>query len=593
MNIPSTVVGPVIRPVTRAAVGLRGATLAGVAFLFFVPFLIPLRRAPIPTLDGEMIAAALLALCAVASGLVARGGVRLSWPLPSFLLLLILVASIHWIVGDLAYTYSVTTLFMAVTLLFLAYAVGRWLRQTETSAVALRWISIGLVAGALISVVIEVMQLLDVRGLSPWLYFQMKRTFPLQPVANIGQPNQLAAYLALAIPAAVYLAGEGHRRARWLVLAVAVIAAGIAFSLSRMGVLMIVMLSAWVMLKRDGENRSRRGFAVAIWAGFVAGAFVGPYLVAEQGDGASAIGRFLSAAYSDRTVMWRDAVHVALTHPWLGVGVGEYAAAQYWVTAAGPGTLSTPYPHNVLLHIGAEFGIPAALALGTLLSWGFLAEARKRWTDPVVSTVLIMGVLLLLHGMLDWSLWVLFVSIPATLLFALGEPDTRVHVTADPKASLVPMGLAALLYLPLFFIDFDDISRLASRLYAEQRELKGGASLGSVLGISQVGTSTYFKPHADRMLLAVTPIKRPVDEEQLARTARVLSRLADEQTIALHIGALALADRMEEALRHVERLRAFAVTQERYAVAEKQILRMVASEGERAEPLRARLAALR
>ena len=55
-----------------------------------------------------------------------------------------------------------------------------------------------------------------------------------------------------------------------------------------------------------------------------------------------------------------------------------------------------------------------------------------------------------------------------------------------------------------------------------------------------------------------------------------------------------LADRMDEALRHVERLRAFAVTPERYAAAERsRSCKWSLPKDERAEPLRARLAELR
>ena len=578
-------------PATQATKLAKGLALACLSLIFALPFLVPVRRAPIPTLDGEMLSATLLFLAAVMSGIAVRRGVRLSWPLPLFLLFLMLVTSIHWLGGRLSYSYSVTTLFMTVAALFLAYGVGRWCRQNGLSAAALHWIAGALVVGALLSVGIQVMQLLDVGDLPTWLYFQMVRTTPLQTVANVGQPNQLAAYLALSIPAAVYLAGnrDGSRLAE---LAVALTAVGIAFTLSRMGLLMLVLLTAWVLLSQSGGGRKRIGFAVAIWAGYLVGSFLGPLLVVEQGGVGSVVDRVLGAAYSDRLVMWTDAIRVALAHPWLGVGPGEYASAQYWVTSASPGTLGTPYAHNAALQLGAEFGVPVAIAFVALNTWWLTSDARRRWADPVVSTILMMGGLLILHGMLEWSLWVLFVSIPAALLFALGEPDARVGVTADPKATLVPIGLAGLLYLPLFFLDYDGVSRVASYLDQEQRESRAG-NFNSLVGVLQIGDATYFKPQADRMILSVLPIKAPVDEEQLRRTERVMFRLPDVQTIALHITALALAGRADEALPHAERLRAFAITSERYAVAERQILRKIASQGEEADKLRARLASLR
>ena len=570
-------------------------SVASIAMLFFVPFVVPIRRFPIPTFDGELLAALLLGLAITVAGLSSTRAIRIQWPLPVFLLTLIAIAVAQWLAGQLAYTYSLTTLTMAAMALFAAYSIGRWVREEGLEGTALNWIAIALIVGGLASVFIQVLQLLAVRGLPPALYLETPRSFPFQALANVGQPNQLAAYLALGISSAVYLVRGGGRSSwiRFAWLAVAVLAMGIAFTLSRMGLLMLFLLTAWILWRPgDSSKRTGRGFVAALWIGYVVGMVAGPQLVAEVSGGGSVLSRFMHSAYGDRMAMWTDAVRIALMHPLLGVGVGEYAAAQYWVTAAGNYTVGTPYAHNAILQLGAEFGVAAALYFTLLIGWWLFSRARQRWTDPRVSAVLMMGALLIVHGMLEWSLWVMFVSIPAALLFALGEPDSYRTIRISARSTLLPIGCAGLLYLPLIYVDFDSVARVGGRLVEEQQH-NGGGSAESVVGVVEFGTATYFKPQAERMILSVTPLSPPIDDDQIAQTARVLSRLPDEQTIALHVSALALGGRVEEAMRHAERLRAFAVTSKRYELAERQVLRAIAAEGQTAEPLRAKLAALR
>ena len=183
-------------------------SVASIAMLFFVPFVVPIRRFPIPTFDGELLAALLLGLAITVAGLSSTRAIRIQWPLPVFLLTLIAIAVAQWLAGQLAYTYSLTTLTMAAMALFAAYSIGRWVREEGLEGTALNWIAIALIVGGLASVFIQVLQLLAVRGLPPALYLETPRSFPFQALANVGQPNQLAAYLALGISSAVYLVRE-------------------------------------------------------------------------------------------------------------------------------------------------------------------------------------------------------------------------------------------------------------------------------------------------------------------------------------------------------------------------------------------------
>lgn len=73
------------------------------------------------------------------------------------------------------------------------------------------------------------------------------------------------------------------------------------------------------------------------------------------------------SSLSGREVIWRLAWEYMLAHPWLGVGPMHFAALPNPVGA---------HPHNAILQLLAEWGIPAALAAVVLVLGGLIAFAR-------------------------------------------------------------------------------------------------------------------------------------------------------------------------------------------------------------------------
>ena len=288
--------------------------------------------------------------------------------------------------------------------------------------------------------------------------------------------------------------------------------------------------------------------------------------------------------------MWWDAVRIAAAHPFVGVGVGEYAQGQYFVAQATADTIGTPYAHNAFLQLTAEFGPAVGFAFLALTLWWFGKNWRARLSDPACCAAWIMMLLLSLHGMLEWSLWVLFVAILAGLLFALGEPPLRRAFSLDVRLIFAALGVAGLAWSPLMKADYDSVADAAWNL-----EFEGSAGFGiskeMIEGLSTNSTATYFKPQSDRLVIrAAPPIRKPVSGDQVERTWKVLTRLPEERTIAVYIAGLALSGRVAESLPHVERMRVFAVTPERYSKAEEIVLKILKDEGAAAEPLRAELA---
>jgi O-antigen ligase len=73
------------------------------------------------------------------------------------------------------------------------------------------------------------------------------------------------------------------------------------------------------------------------------------------------------SSLSGREVIWSLAWQYMLDHPWLGIGPMHFAAILNPVAA---------HPHNAILQLAAEWGIPAALAAVALVVGGLVAFAR-------------------------------------------------------------------------------------------------------------------------------------------------------------------------------------------------------------------------
>lgn len=66
--------------------------------------------------------------------------------------------------------------------------------------------------------------------------------------------------------------------------------------------------------------------------------------------------RTASDPTSARLPLWRDAIHMMIAHPWLGVGPMHFAHRMHELFSAA-------HPHDWVMQIGSEWGIPALLCL--------------------------------------------------------------------------------------------------------------------------------------------------------------------------------------------------------------------------------------
>ncbi len=435
-----------------------------------LPWLNPFASSPstavIPLLVSWMLAACAL-LAVVELPLVKT---RWTWDerLVCGALLLWLAASLFWVPQevDRALTAGLVASLMCV---WLMAAVGR---RAAVDEPLLRWLVAGLLAAAVISAVLGMLQYLGLaRELSPWVNQPLKG----DAFANLRQRNQFASLTSLGL---VALLGWVAARAKtqsmtaacwsiaWALLNV--LAAGVACSVSRTGaaqwVLVGTLMAAWGWRSAKQESQFGKGLVwlamsapllVAVWSVLM------PWLAWQTtGEwGASMILRVTGqaqdyAACGGRRILWANVLALIAQHPWLGWGWGETDYAHFMT-----GYSSTRFcdmldnAHDFPLHLALEFGVPFALAVMALM--GVWVLRRTPWREHNTWRVMAWCLLLVLglHSVLEYPLW--YGPFQMTLGLALGLLWASPQAPAKEEAQEGPMLVAALLFIGCLYAAWD------------------------------------------------------------------------------------------------------------------------------------------
>jgi O-antigen ligase len=228
--------------------------------------------------------------------------------------------------------------------------------------------------------------------------------------------NAFGAFMGVALMALI-AAARGRRAGRrgdlgWLAAPGLLVVAGLAASESR-GAIVATVLAVTVLLAivaaRDGRGRA---WGVAAGAAFGLGGLA----VFALGDRLSGV----HAALSQRAGIYDVALDAIAARPWLGHGAGAFDAVMRAARPPGVDEVVTQ-AHSLYLGAAVAWGLPAALALVAAAAGLTAVHARAAWRgDAVGMAALGTGLLLAVHGLIDFAPRLPGVALPALWLMGAG-----------------------------------------------------------------------------------------------------------------------------------------------------------------------------
>ena len=343
-----------------AAVAAVAAVTRPLVILYLAVALVPLELVELPLgAVGVTATEALFALAGIgwAVGRIAQGRapvVRTRLNAPIALMLAAVVPGI----AIAAETFPVVRILVMWTIFALAFQLVVDDGRPETVRRLL-----GLLAGA--GAVVALVAVVRSGGRAPELDAATNVAVG-RAVGAFSDPNILATFLALALPAALALAISGRPAQRPLMLGgFAVIVAGLALSLSRGGMLAaagaLVILLAWRPFRRAAA-------AVLILLVALTALNSNPLAGLQQVD--TVLERLVSVqdagggVFDQRAEMYATTPTIIADHPLFGVGANQFSevAPSYGIIDPATG-FTFEHPHNVALTIAVELGVVGLAAL--------------------------------------------------------------------------------------------------------------------------------------------------------------------------------------------------------------------------------------
>lgn len=284
------------------------------------------------------------------------------------------------------------------------------------------------------------------QAIAQWL--QLEQHFPAwlysppyaRSTANLGQPNQAATLLLMALAAGGVLLvrrriGLAGAWAWFLVGGWAVVLTQSRTAL----VSATVMVTVFVSLSTTRPTlRAYRFHAIAWLVALLTGSWLLQALHLDSARGG--MGKEVMTSVGLRPVLWRQLLAGVGERPWTGYGWLQVGEAQQAGSAHVAGIEQVNYSHNIVLDAFVMLGIPVCLLLlGVCFIWLRNRWHRRTLDDGAATAAAFMLVPLLVHSMLELPHAYSYFLVPGGILFGIIGARTR-----DPQASTVALPRAAL-----------------------------------------------------------------------------------------------------------------------------------------------------
>ncbi|MES2402351.1 MAG: Wzy polymerase domain-containing protein, partial [Pseudomonadota bacterium] len=406
------------------------------------------------------------------------------------------------------------------------------------------------------------------QGFAPW--FNQARYG--EAFANLRQRNQFASLTNISLAALVWFgmvfsrhrhlfeARQARNGQMLMVMAAILLACGNATSVSRTGMLQLLLLCVLCGLWGQWRSGLVRWILVAAVLAYAVSVVALPRLAGFDLALYSLGGRLESGdpLCVNRLTLWSNVLDLIALKPWSGWGWGELDYAHYVTLFDGPRFCQIlDNAHNLPLQLAVELGVPFAVLVCTGFVFWMVRKKPWRETDPRRQMAWSAMAVILLHSMVEYPLWYGPFQIAFLLCIALlyGRSATPSVTGLGIRWGLYTRAVLAMLSLALLaaaaYAAWD--YRRISQIYLPQEAREAAYRTDTLAKISD---SWLFADQVMFAHLLITPLSRE-NAAWTFETARTLLHYSPEPRIAEKIiESAVMLGRDEETQIQIARYRA-------------------------------------
>lgn len=342
-------------------------------------------------------------------------------PLSAIFIVILIQYSIGWINNINSALMAQFELLFCILFVIILYALKEVGRKYTNSVI--KFYAFGLIGALLLNLFAVFFEKIGiVFSLNEYRYVISSNRL----VGFLGQSNQLSIFAVLTWFSILYIHLKGCIKDIFLYILSLSVFVVMAAAGSRSGYLIFYVLSCYWMFWIN-KHKNNKVFLLLI-AGCLANIIVAFCWNIYFTDNNLIVERSLAVGgYNSRIEIWADAFRLALRHPLLGVGFGDFAGAR-WIELNGLlNDLNTHHAHNLILHFLAEFGFLFSLvifiSIGYVLFPTVLLAIRRELS---LNQVYIASILFSIIGysLLEYPLWYTYFLIPLCFMLSLLDQES-------------------------------------------------------------------------------------------------------------------------------------------------------------------------
>lgn len=432
--------------------------------------------------------------------------------------------------------------------LAVAIALGHRYATIGVPDTNLKWVFVPLVAAALLSATIGLLQWLNLEGALGM--YAVEASIGDRPMGNMGQPNQLATLLLMGLVSLAWFYSRGHGGRLVCAVCAVFLTLVLALTQSRAGMLGAVTTGIFLAWKAHSipSRMAPRHFLVWLMGyGLLLLLVPTIYDLLLMGGGRGTDSLFTTY---DRYGIWGQSLAAIAQHPWLGYGWPQTPAAQAVGSMTVPGTMIFTFSHSIVLDMLIWNGIPVGLLIAGLCAWWFLSRLRHATqTHSVFAMAALLPVLV--HSMVEYPFAYSYFLLAAGLLVGVVE-------AAHPRAAVIPLSPKwVALGLGVWFC-------VGSVMVYEYFQVEADYRLARLVNQGLEPAPPDFQPHSIHLLTQLGALlaafraqpARNMPPAELETMRLVLHRFANREVHLNYIVALGLNGNTAEAIRQLSILRA-------------------------------------